>query len=159
MSCSRTQHGGGRSRTPDLSLRSPTLYHWATALPGSYSERTLDYDIIYRTLHGKPFSVNYPFYPIYCFWFLTSNLQCQNLLFFLCLYNDILGYQTFMTITRSNPISAVILGKSIFGYFLYPGHLFTAWCHLVLVCTWVWWSLKTLNIEIIKVRCLKVNIN
>ena len=25
MSCSRTQHGGGRSRTPDLSLRSPTL--------------------------------------------------------------------------------------------------------------------------------------
>ena len=35
MSCSRTQHGGGRSRTPDLSLRSPTLYHWATALPPS----------------------------------------------------------------------------------------------------------------------------
>ena len=33
MSCSRTQHGGGRSRIPDLSLRSPTLYHWATALP------------------------------------------------------------------------------------------------------------------------------
>ena len=30
---SRTQHGGGRFRTPDLSLRSPTLYHWATALP------------------------------------------------------------------------------------------------------------------------------
>ena len=35
MSCSRTQHGGGRSRTPDLSLRSQTLYHWATALPGN----------------------------------------------------------------------------------------------------------------------------
>ena len=33
MSCSRTQHGDGRSRTQDLSLRSPTLYHWATALP------------------------------------------------------------------------------------------------------------------------------
>ena len=33
MSCSRTQHGGGRYRTPDLSLWSPTLYHWATALP------------------------------------------------------------------------------------------------------------------------------
>ena len=33
MSCSRTQHGGGRFRTPDLSLRSRTLYHWATALP------------------------------------------------------------------------------------------------------------------------------
>ena len=32
MSCSRTQHGGGRSRTPDLSLRSPTLYHWAIYL-------------------------------------------------------------------------------------------------------------------------------
>ena len=27
VSCSRTQHGGGRFRTPDLSLRSPTLYH------------------------------------------------------------------------------------------------------------------------------------
>ena len=25
MSCSRTQHGGGRSRTPDLSLRSPRV--------------------------------------------------------------------------------------------------------------------------------------
>ena len=35
VSCSRTQHGGGRFRTPDLSLRSPTLYHWATALPQS----------------------------------------------------------------------------------------------------------------------------
>ena len=35
VSCSRTQHGGGRFRTPDLSLRSPTLYHWATALPPS----------------------------------------------------------------------------------------------------------------------------
>ena len=33
MSCSRTQHSSGRFRTPDLSLRSPTLYHWATALP------------------------------------------------------------------------------------------------------------------------------
>ena len=33
MSCSRTQHGGGRYRTPGLSLRSPTLYHWATAPP------------------------------------------------------------------------------------------------------------------------------
>ena len=27
VSCSRTQHGGDRSRTPDLSFRSPTLYH------------------------------------------------------------------------------------------------------------------------------------
>ena len=33
----------------------------------SYSERTSDYGIIYRTLRGKPFSVNYPFYPIDCF--------------------------------------------------------------------------------------------
>ena len=32
VSGSRTQHGGGRFPTPDLSLRSPTLYHWATAL-------------------------------------------------------------------------------------------------------------------------------
>ena len=38
MSCSRTQHGGSRSRTPDLSLRSPTLYHLATALPYSVQE-------------------------------------------------------------------------------------------------------------------------
>ena len=45
MSCSRTQHGGGRSRTPDLSLRSPTLYHWATALP-------------YTTPWGQNFDVN-----------------------------------------------------------------------------------------------------
>ena len=27
VSCSRTQHGGGRFRSPDLSLLSPTLYH------------------------------------------------------------------------------------------------------------------------------------
>ena len=40
MSCSRTQHGDGRSRTPDLSLRSPTLYHWATALPSKERYRT-----------------------------------------------------------------------------------------------------------------------
>ena len=39
MSCSRTQHGGGRSRTPDLSLRSPILYHWATALPWTCMKR------------------------------------------------------------------------------------------------------------------------
>ena len=39
MSCSRTQHSGGRFRTPDLSLRSPTLYHWATALPLLFFER------------------------------------------------------------------------------------------------------------------------
>ena len=34
VSCSRTQHGDlSEDRTPDLSLRSPTLYHWATAPP------------------------------------------------------------------------------------------------------------------------------
>ena len=44
MSCSRTQHGGGRSRTPDLSLRSPTLYHWATALPVSCEQRRFQSD-------------------------------------------------------------------------------------------------------------------
>ena len=36
---------------------------------GSYSERTSNYDIIYRTLHDKPVLDNYPFYPIDCFWF------------------------------------------------------------------------------------------
>ena len=35
VSCSRTQHGGGGFRTPDLSLRSQTLYHWPTMLPRS----------------------------------------------------------------------------------------------------------------------------
>ena len=60
---------------------------------GSYSERTSDYDIIYRTLQRKPFSVNYLFYPIDCFWFLNSNLQCQNLLSFFSAFTlDILGY-------------------------------------------------------------------
>ena len=33
VSCSRTQNGGCRYRTPDLSLRSRRLYHSATALP------------------------------------------------------------------------------------------------------------------------------
>ena len=33
LSCSRTQNGGCRYRTPDLSLRSQRLYHSATALP------------------------------------------------------------------------------------------------------------------------------
>ena len=42
MSCSRTQHGGGRFRTPDLSLRSPTLYHWATVLPTSLKYHAQD---------------------------------------------------------------------------------------------------------------------
>ena len=31
MSCSWAQHGGGRSQTPDLSLWSPRLFHYATA--------------------------------------------------------------------------------------------------------------------------------
>ena len=59
---------------------------------GSYGERISDYDIIYRTLHGKPFSVSYLFYPIDSFGFLNSNLQYQNLLFLPCLYIAILGY-------------------------------------------------------------------
>ena len=42
VSCSRTQHGGGRFRTPDLSLRSPILYHWATALPHRGVTRNLN---------------------------------------------------------------------------------------------------------------------
>ena len=67
MSCSRTQHGGGRFRTPDLSLRSPTLYHWATALPKfcfvSYKYVYAVYSSISTTstgekgagwLHGQP---------------------------------------------------------------------------------------------------------
>ena len=47
MSCSRTQHGGGRFRTPDLSLWSLTFYHWATALPPQwfkmYESKTMWY--------------------------------------------------------------------------------------------------------------------
>ena len=108
---------------------------------GSYSERTSDYDIIYRTLHGKPFSVNYPFYPIDCFGFLNSNLQCQNLLFFLCLYTDILGYLHNRIKLLQGQIKLVhLFWENLHsGYFLYPGHLFTEWCHLVLLCTWVLW--------------------
>ena len=34
MPCSRTQHGDACGvRTQDLKIRSPTLYHYATALP------------------------------------------------------------------------------------------------------------------------------
>ena len=36
-----------------------TVY-WIKWIVGSNSERSSDYGIIYRTLHGKPFSVNYP---------------------------------------------------------------------------------------------------
>ena len=50
---------------------------------------------------------------------------------------SLLIFLLFMTITRSNPISAVILVNCIFGYFLFPGYLFTECCHLVLVCTWM----------------------
>ena len=60
MSCSRTQHGGGRSRTPDLSLRSPTLYPWATALP--YARMKLTYFIylqLTKRLLIKHFTVIY----------------------------------------------------------------------------------------------------
>ena len=36
MSCSRTQHGDAcGDQTQDLSIRSPTLYHYANALPVS----------------------------------------------------------------------------------------------------------------------------
>ena len=62
------------------------IFHCLTPQPSgklwSYIEWTYDYDIIYRTLHGKPILVNYPFCPIDSFWFLNSNLQCQNSLFF-----------------------------------------------------------------------------
>ena len=37
VSCSRTQHGGGRYRTPDLSLRSPTLYPEPPRSPMPYA--------------------------------------------------------------------------------------------------------------------------
>ena len=40
MSCSRTQHGAAcGDQTQDLSIRSPTLYHYATMLP-SYNNET-----------------------------------------------------------------------------------------------------------------------
>ena len=55
MSCSRTQHGDGRSRTPDLSLRSPTLYHWATALPLSMSNDKFSHTLM---INGTTFNSN-----------------------------------------------------------------------------------------------------
>ena len=58
MSCSRTQHGGGRSRTPDLSLRSPTLYHWATALPQvSSTYCQVSWSQISLTIHLSPTNI------------------------------------------------------------------------------------------------------
>ena len=56
MSCSRTQHGGGRSRTPDLSLRSPTLYHWATALPAWRWSIAVIGSVDNQHLAGVPFT-------------------------------------------------------------------------------------------------------
>ena len=42
MPCSRTQHGDACGvRTQDLSIRSPTLYHYATALPFSIFDHIL----------------------------------------------------------------------------------------------------------------------
>ena len=39
MPCSRTQHGDACGvRTQDLKIRSPTLYHYATALPNDDCE-------------------------------------------------------------------------------------------------------------------------
>ena len=69
MSCSRTQHGGGRSRTPDLSLRSPTLYHWATALPSpssveyALSQLFIENNLLivlsrWQTIHWWKFKIN-----------------------------------------------------------------------------------------------------
>ena len=87
---------------------------------GVIRERTSDFNVIYRTLRGKPILVNYPFYPIDCFWFLNSKLQCQKFTIFplpLHWYFRISTKQnqTFMTISRSNPFSAVILGNLYLG--------------------------------------------
>ena len=77
------------------SYHSLTIFHcftpWAVRRDGIIQWKTSNYDI-YRPLHSKPILVNYPFYPTDCFWFLNSNLQCQNLLFSPCLYIGILGY-------------------------------------------------------------------
>ena len=82
---------------------------------GSYSERTSDYDINYRILYGKPISINYPFYATDCFWFLNSNLQCQNLLFpfaFTLMFRIYTKQnQTFITITRSVQLMHSYCGK------------------------------------------------
>ena len=62
MSCSRTQHGGGRSRTPDLSLRSPTLYHWATALPSLPGQRLTScwhHEITFATVYVTDYDVSF----------------------------------------------------------------------------------------------------
>ena len=64
MSCSRTQHGGGRSRTPDLSLRSPTLYHWATAFPNKGMSGIIDpHILVWRARHTKMCGSVIPFIP------------------------------------------------------------------------------------------------
>ena len=88
---------------------------------GIIRERTSDFDVIYRTLRGKPILVNYPFYPIDCFGFLNSNLQCQKFTIFPLLLHwyfriSTKQNQTFMTISKSNPFSAVILGIYIWVF-------------------------------------------
>ena len=62
MSCSRTQHCGGRFRTPDLSLRSPTLYHWATALPRGHTLTSLFESSmsVWRYLKAKKYKKGLP---------------------------------------------------------------------------------------------------
>ena len=46
VSCSRTQHGDAYGdRTQDLSIRSPTLYHYATTLPIYFSLENIAFNI------------------------------------------------------------------------------------------------------------------
>ena len=84
--------------------------HESSGELGSCSERTSDYDIIYRTLHGKPILVNYPFYPIDCFWFLNFNLQCQN-----CLFSPMPLHWYFRIATKQNQTVMTIPRSSYFG--------------------------------------------
>ena len=52
MSCSRTQHGDAcGDGTQDLSIRSPTLYHYATALPQRYYDENALFSFIKDTFH------------------------------------------------------------------------------------------------------------
>ena len=97
MSCSRTQHGGGRSRTPDLSLRSPTLYHWATALPGSSATGKI---FVWCLSHFSLYIIHHIHHESY----LIQNFF-QSLIF-ICLVNFFLSLQVYL-LSQFHPLTRI----------------------------------------------------
>ena len=78
MSCSRTQHGGGRFRTPDLSLRSPTLYHWATALPRNFDFGYVSNNIIKLSKITWFWRFKWTFYEVKAIYTTAKRSKCMD---------------------------------------------------------------------------------